>query len=135
MGKRGLLGALERSRQRDSDILCARLDGHTNKPCKLKHDRACCGICVGVFGLIARNAECGGELHFDRCDSGYRIGCMGVMVMMGRKLGFMESICVTVIVGLAVDYVVHYGIAFVAFQDEFKFAAVGFPGSDSESSC
>ena len=37
---------------------------------------------------------------------------LGVMVIMGRSLGFMESICVTVIVGLAVDYVVHIGIAY-----------------------
>ena len=37
---------------------------------------------------------------------------IGIMVMMGRDLGFMESICVTVIVGLAVDYVVHIGIAY-----------------------
>ena len=35
------------------------------------------------------------------------------MVLGGRNLGFMESICVTVVVGLAVDYVVHYGISFV----------------------
>ena len=38
---------------------------------------------------------------------------LGAMVLIGRDLGFMESICVTVIVGLAVDYVVHYGIAFM----------------------
>ena len=38
---------------------------------------------------------------------------LGSMVLGGRNLGFMESICVTVVVGLAVDYVVHYGISFV----------------------
>ena len=37
---------------------------------------------------------------------------LGMMVLMGRDLGFMESICVTVIVGLAVDYVVHIGISY-----------------------
>jgi hypothetical protein len=39
---------------------------------------------------------------------------LGSMVLIfDRTFGFMESICVTVVVGLAVDYVVHYGIAFV----------------------
>ena len=33
------------------------------------------------------------------------------------ELGFMESICVTVIVGLAVDYVVHYAIAYTQVYD------------------
>ena len=37
---------------------------------------------------------------------------LGMMVLAGWALGFMESICVTVIVGLAVDYVVHYSISY-----------------------
>ena len=37
---------------------------------------------------------------------------LGIMVLAGWALGFMESICVTVIVGLAVDYVVHYSISY-----------------------
>ena len=45
---------------------------------------------------------------------------LGSMVLGGRNLGFMESICVTVVVGLAVDYVVHYGIAFVEHFEEFE---------------
>ena len=45
---------------------------------------------------------------------------LGSMVLGGRNLGFMESICVTVVVGLAVDYVVHYGIAFVEHFREFE---------------
>ena len=50
---------------------------------------------------------------------------LGVMVMMGRELGFMESICVTVIVGLAVDYVVHIGIAYTEHFHDYDAAAAG----------
>ena len=53
---------------------------------------------------------------------------LGVMVMMGRELGFMESICVTVIVGLAVDYVVHIGIAYTEHFHDYDAGGGGGGG-------
>jgi hypothetical protein len=51
----------------------------------------------------------------------YVVACViGAMVALGWALGFMESICITVVVGLAVDYMVHYGIA---FAEEYDFSA------------
>eukprot|EP00003_Mantamonas_plastica_P025865 TRINITY_DN5158_c0_g1_i4.p1 TRINITY_DN5158_c0_g1~~TRINITY_DN5158_c0_g1_i4.p1 ORF type:complete len:898 (+),score=278.51 TRINITY_DN5158_c0_g1_i4:1276-3969(+) len=37
---------------------------------------------------------------------------MGIIPMMGLELGMMESICITVLVGLSVDFVVHLAIAY-----------------------
>eukprot|EP00945_MAST-04E_sp_MAST-4E-sp1_P000986 g986.t1 len=61
--------------------------------------------------------------HLGKCHSSVVVPCVdglcviGTMVAAGMELGFMESICVTVIVGLAVDYVVHYAIAYTQVYD------------------
>ena len=38
--------------------------------------------------------------------------CIGLQVLLGWKLGFMESICITVVVGFSVDFVAHVSIAY-----------------------
>eukprot|EP01128_Nolandella_sp_AFSM9_P009260 TRINITY_DN587_c0_g1_i3.p1 TRINITY_DN587_c0_g1~~TRINITY_DN587_c0_g1_i3.p1 ORF type:complete len:1001 (-),score=200.14 TRINITY_DN587_c0_g1_i3:470-3322(-) len=37
---------------------------------------------------------------------------LGIMVMVGWKLGIIESICVAILAGLSVDYIVHLAVAF-----------------------
>merc|ERR1711916_101603 len=46
---------------------------------------------------------------------------LGTMVMMGWKLGIIESVIVTVIIGLAVDYIVHLANSYMEAPAKTRF--------------
>ena len=57
------------------------------------------------------------------CIGGTTASALGLMSLYGWEFGVMESICVTILVGLAVDYVVHLGHAYSACPDDVVHAA------------
>lgn len=50
------------------------------------------------------------------------LNILSAFAIVGWKLGIIESICITVLVGLSVDYTVHLAHAYVASEERSRFA-------------
>ena len=49
---------------------------------------------------------------------------LGIMVLMGWQLGMTESICLTILAGFCVDYIVHFAHCEIAMLSRFAVASL-----------
>jgi hypothetical protein len=52
---------------------------------------------------------------------GIVISVVGMMTLYGWTLGVIESVCLTLVSGFSVDYVVHYGLSYIECQEDGAF--------------
>ena len=52
---------------------------------------------------------------------GIVVSVLGMMTLYGWTLGVIESVCLTLVSGFSVDYVVHYGLSYIECQEDGAF--------------
>lgn len=75
-------------------------------------------ICFALLMLLLSTGNAVVALLAVTSISAVTVTTLGCMVLYGWELGLIESICAVLVVGFAVDYTVHFGIAYVERRPE-----------------
>mmetsp|Transcript_21990 Transcript_21990/g.36677 ORF Transcript_21990/g.36677 Transcript_21990/m.36677 type:complete len:288 (+) Transcript_21990:133-996(+) len=75
-------------------------------------------ILLMLLVLLASTGNMTVSLIATLCTACVAAEFIGFMVLVGWTLGIMESVCMTILVGLSVDYVVHMAHAYTVSQED-----------------